>query len=123
MANNSLIKQSVDLGNSWTSVLAMEDESYFPTISEAMFPIIFVFYILKDGSDYHIRLIKSLDSGNSWSSPVTKISDVLFGSLGLTESLTGFIFLSYWKKSGTDKHWSQKFGIDGNTIGSPVEIT
>ena len=123
MPNNSLIKQSVDLGNSWTSVLAMEDDSYYPVLTEAMFPIIFVFYILKDGSDYHIRLIKSLDSGANWSSPVTKISDVVFGSLGLVESLTGFIFLSYWKKSGTDKHWSQKFDISGTAIGSPVEIT
>ena len=122
MANNSLIKQSVDLGNSWTSVLAMEDDSYYPVLTEAMFPLIFVFYILKDGSDYHIRLIKSLDSGNSWSSPVTKISDVLFGSLGLTETLNGFLALTYFKDDGGIKHWMQKFGIDGNTIGSAVAI-
>ena len=122
MPNNSLIKQSVDLGNSWTSVLAMEDDSYYPVLTEAMFPLIFVFYILKDGSDYHIRLIKSLDSGNSWSSPVTKISDVLFGSLGLDESLSGFLALTYWKTDITDKQFLQKFGIDGNIIGSAVAI-
>jgi len=123
MPNNSVIKSSCDNGNSWSSVFTLENESYFPTISEAMFPIIFVFYILKDGSDYHIRLIKSLDSGNSWSSPVTKISDVLFGSLGLTETLNGFLDLTYWKDdAGTDKQFLQKFSIAGDTIGSPIEI-
>ena len=123
MPNNSLIKQSVDLGNSWTSVLAMEDESYYPVLTEAMFPIIFCFYILKSGSDYHIRLIKSFDSGTNFSSPVTKISDVVFGSLGLEESLTGTILLTYWKDdAGTDKQFLQKFGIDGNIIGSAVAI-
>ena len=100
----------------------MEDDSYYPVLTEAMFPLIFVFYILKDGSDYHIRLIKSLDSGNSWSSPVTKISDVLFGSLGLTETLNGFLALTYWKKDITDKQFLQKFSIAGELIGSPIEI-
>ena len=122
MANNSLIKQSVDLGSNWTSVLTLEDESYYPVLTEAMFPIIFVFYILKSGSDYHIRLIKSLDSGANWSSPVTKISDVVFGSLGLTETLNGFLDLTYWKTDITDKQFLQKFGIDGNIIGSAVAI-
>jgi len=101
----------------------MEDDSYYPVLTEAMFPIIFCFYILKDGSDYHIRLIKSLDSGANWSSPVTKISDVLFGSLGLTETLNGFLDLTYWKDdAGTDKQFLQKFSIAGDTIGSPIEI-
>ena len=122
MANNSLIKQSVDLGNSWTSVLTLENDSYYPVLTEAMFPIIFVFYILKSGSDYHIRLIKSLDSGANWSSPVTKISDVLFGSLGLVETLNAFLALTYWKTDITDKQFLQKFGIDGNIIGSAVAI-
>ena len=122
MPNNSVIKSSCDNGNSWSSVFTLENESYFPTISEAMFPIIFVFYILKSGSDYHIRLIKSLDSGANWSSPVTKISDVVFGSLGLTETLNGFLDLTYWKTDITDKQFLQKFGIDGNTIGSAVAI-
>ena len=101
----------------------MEDDSYYPVLTEAMFPLIFVFYILKDGSDYHIRLIKSFDSGTNFSSPVTKISDVVFGSLGLEESLTGTILLTYWKDdAGTDKQFLQKFSIAGDTIGSPIEI-
>ena len=78
--------------------------------------------VWKSGTDYHIRLIKSLDSGANWSSPVTKISDVVFGSLGLTETLNGFLDLTYWKTDITDKQFLQKFGIDGNIIGSAVAI-
>ena len=125
MADNAKIYSSATNGTSWTTVLTLENFSYFPTICELLTCSIFCFYLWKDGSSvYNIRFIQSFDSGNSWSSPVTKINNVVFGSLGLTESLTGLILLTYWKTVGAvDKQFVQQFGTDGSLIGSPVEIT
>ena len=122
MANNALIKSSSDYGDTWTTILTLEDDSYYPVIKECLNMVMVCYYILKDGSDYHIRFIKSVDYGTNWSSPTTKISDVLFGSLGIEKTHYNYIPLTYWLKDVTDKQFLQKFSVSGDLIGSPIEI-
>lgn len=97
--DNFKIYISSNQGSTW-DVIKDDIEGIFPVILPTYTGRILCAYIFENTSTKKndLAIIYTDNDGTAWSDTITIRQDIIQGELGLEQSYTGTIYLTYWKK-------------------------
>ena len=116
------IFSTINNGVNWTKIKS-DLEGIFPVGGYTHNRVIFCFYCKESGTLVDLAMIKSVNEGVTWTSPVTVIADINEAQLGFCADERNVIWVSYWKKEGEiDKSYAIYSVNSGQSWSTPKEV-